>query len=237
MRRGGADRLGGAAPRSLALAPPAGAHAVAPQLLQPVDVLLLGRVAAVPGPSKIAGRPSKRGSERKAAQPRAPSSPSPGGAWRSRFEPSGVFESFTCRQRTRLGAHHLLAVVDHRGRACPRCGCRSRDASMWQESRHSAQPLVAAGQLDQLGQLLEGAAERVAGARGVLEQQVAARRTRRAPRAAPRRPAAAPPRAARPWSSRGGAPRRRRRSRRPAGARGRARRATCGAGRCPSRRS
>ncbi len=29
-----------------------------------------------------------------AAQPRAPSSPSPGGAWRSRLEPSGVCESF-----------------------------------------------------------------------------------------------------------------------------------------------
>ena len=37
-----------------------------------------------------------------------------------------------------------------------------------------ADPLVAAGQVDQLAQLLERAAERVAGAGGVLEQQAAA---------------------------------------------------------------
>ena len=54
-----------------------------------------------PGPSKSAGSFSKRGSERKAAQPRGPISPSPGGAWRSRFEPRAASESFTCRHLSR----------------------------------------------------------------------------------------------------------------------------------------
>ena len=42
-----------------------------------------------PGVSRVAGRPSKRGSERKADRPLLPISPLPILAWRSRLEPSG----------------------------------------------------------------------------------------------------------------------------------------------------
>src|SRR5680860_1306151 len=62
----------------------------------------VGALPSMPGPSKIAGSSSKRGSDRNAPQPRVPISPSPSGAWRSRLEPIGVMESFTCRQRRRL---------------------------------------------------------------------------------------------------------------------------------------
>ena len=68
---------------------------------------------AFPGPSNSTGSFSKRGSDRNAAQPRAPISPSPGGAWRSRLEPSGVCESFMCRQRRRRLPTILSAVVEH----------------------------------------------------------------------------------------------------------------------------
>ena len=117
------------------------------------------------------------------------------------------------------------AVVDHLARACRPCGCRSRWPAGGSESRQTPIRLSPPRQLDQVAQLVEGAAERVAGAGGVLEQQAAASRTRRAPRGTPRRRARAPRRAARRRSSRDGSPRRRRRSRRPSAARGSARRA------------
>jgi len=60
-----------------------------------------GPLPSRPGVSSTAGRPSKRGSERNAAMPSRPSSPSPRLACRSRLEPRPVWESFTCRQRRR----------------------------------------------------------------------------------------------------------------------------------------
>ena len=95
-----------------------------------------GRVAVEPGPSKRAGSSSKRGSDRKAAQPRAPSSPSPGDAWRSRFEPSGVFESFTCRQRRR----RMPTVFSKSSTTSPSLSAVVMSkplANMWQESRQT----------------------------------------------------------------------------------------------------
>ena len=89
----------------------------------------------------------------------------------------------------RLGVVHVqaaqpaLARRSARSRRSPRSSpsaVRTSNplASRWQESRHSPSRLCAAGQLDQLAQLLEGAAERVARARGVLEQQRARVRLR-----------------------------------------------------------
>ena len=53
------------------------------------------------GPRRRTARPSNRGSDRNAAQPSAPSSPSPRAAWRSTLEPSSVFESLTCSEPSR----------------------------------------------------------------------------------------------------------------------------------------
>ena len=65
-----------------------------------------------PGVSRVAGRPSKRGSERKAARPCLPISPLPMLAWRSRQEPSGAAASLTWRQREALEADLGVGFVD-----------------------------------------------------------------------------------------------------------------------------
>src|SRR3954453_4195062 len=51
---------------------------------------LPGAWPSTPGPSNSTGSFSKRGSDRNAAQPRAPSSPSPGGPGGSRVDPGGA---------------------------------------------------------------------------------------------------------------------------------------------------
>ena len=61
----------------------------------------VGPLCFGPGVSSTSGRPSKRGSERNAAQPSSPSSPAPTFAWRSTFEPSGVCESLRCSEPRR----------------------------------------------------------------------------------------------------------------------------------------
>ena len=89
---------------------------------------------ALPGPSKRTGSCSKRGSDRNAAQPRAPISPSPGGAWRSRFEPSFVCESFMWRLRRR----DLPTVRSPRSSTSVSLSAVVMSnplANMWQESR------------------------------------------------------------------------------------------------------
>ena len=66
------------------------------------------RLPRAPGPSRFSpgvssthGSFCRPGADRNAAQPSSPSSPSPRLAWRSRFEPSGVWESLRCSERTR----------------------------------------------------------------------------------------------------------------------------------------
>ena len=90
-----------------------------------------------PGVSRTHGRPSKRGSERNTAQP-------------SRAELAlaevGVAVAVGAERRLRVvevqraepvEADDRVAVVEHRRRAPRRCGCRSREASRWQESRQT----------------------------------------------------------------------------------------------------
>ena len=76
---------------------------------------------SAPGVSISVGRLSKRGSERNTASPRSPISPSPRFAWRSRLPPSGIFESLTCRQRSRssptLASNSSSTVVERLGGA------------------------------------------------------------------------------------------------------------------------
>ena len=92
-----------------------------------LHVLLLGRLAghARALEDRRQALEARLGEERRAAG-RRPARPSPSGAWRSRFEPSGVFESFTCRQRTPLEAHDLARSRRSPRSARRRCGCRSR---------------------------------------------------------------------------------------------------------------
>ena len=66
-----------------------------------LDFLAVGAPFLGPGVSRVAGRPSKRGSERKAARPCLPISPLPTLAWRSRQEPRGAAASLTWTQRRR----------------------------------------------------------------------------------------------------------------------------------------
>ena len=71
--------------------------------ISPANAMSSGMIPlpSIPGPSRIAGIPSNRGSERNAAQPSRPRWPSPGGAWRSTLEPSGVAESLKCSEARR----------------------------------------------------------------------------------------------------------------------------------------
>ena len=102
--------------------------------------------------------------------PLRPISPSPRLAWRSRLEPSGVAESLTCREPSRSSpttrSNSSRTSREARGGADVVAG-REQVAGV----QADAEPLVAAGGVDQPRQLLERAAERAARAGGVLEVQ------------------------------------------------------------------
>ena len=66
------------------------------------------------------------GAERNAAQPCSPSSPRPMFAWRSRLEPSGVWESLRCSERIRPRPSSRRRLAQHRAHALRGCGCHSR---------------------------------------------------------------------------------------------------------------
>ena len=123
-----------------------------------------------PGPSKITGRPSKRGSERNAIMPSTPISPSPRLTWRSRFEPSSVIESLTCsacrRSQPTTRSNSSITFAERLARA--HVVARGEQVAGVQAD---AEPLLAARQLEQRRELLERAAQRPARARGVLQQQ------------------------------------------------------------------
>ena len=107
---------------------------------------------------------SNRGSERNAAQPVSPSSPSPMIAWRSRLEPSGghrvVDVQRAAADRTADDPVELVDRLVER----PRSGRRSptRTGGRSPGTRRAAS---AAGRLQQRRELLERAPERAAGAR------------------------------------------------------------------------
>ena len=189
-----------------------------------------------PGVSSTHGRPSNWGAARKAAQPPEPSSPSPMLAWRSRLLPSGVCESLRCRQPSRSRPTRCSNSAHHRVDARPRADVIAGRQQVAGVQAH-AEALLAAGGLDQLGELLEAAPERPAGAGRVLQVQrtVLALGQRLADRA--RRPLDRACRRPRSWPSPGAAPRRRRRSRRPSAASRSATAAICGACRGPRWRS
>ena len=187
-----------------------------------------GRALLVgPGVSSSAGRPSKRGSERNVAHARARRS-RPRRRWRG-----GRGWSRAGRRVVDVQAAQPVEA-DHRGRARrrpPSSAVGRRDVVAGREQvagvEADAEALAAAGGLDQLGQLVEVAAERARSAGGVLEQQRAALASRRAPRAIELagRVATASSSGV-PLRDPGGGRRRRRRSRRRPAARGSARPAT-----------
>ena len=125
-----------------------------------------------PGPSKRAGSFSKAGSDRKAAQPaRADLA----------LARHGVAVAVRAERCLRVvhvqaaqaaDADGLLEVLDHLADLLRRRDVEAGREHVARVEAH-AEALVAAGQVDQLAQLLEGAADRVAGAGGVLEQQAA----------------------------------------------------------------
>ena len=89
-----------------------------------------------PGVSSTQGRSANAGAARNAARPSLPISPCPMFAWRSRFEPIGVCESFRCSDRTRprpsLRVHSLSSASSRQ--ACRthtrrRTDDRSRDTA------------------------------------------------------------------------------------------------------------
>ena len=119
--------------------------------------------------STIAGSPAKAGWPRKTARP-SPISPLPTSSWRSRFEPSGVCESFTWRTRSRSSpmraSRSSSGIVEH-------AGIGHVDPGRPPVARVDADP-EARMPVDRVGEHLElgdRAADRSAGARGVLQAQ------------------------------------------------------------------
>ena len=173
---------------------------------------------ANPGPSKKLGSPSKRGSERKPHSPACPARPVPSGAWRSTFDPSFVLESFTCRQRRRSRP----TTESQSSITCARpVGGSHVEAAGQQVAgvQADAQPLLAAPQLDQLGQLLEAPARAWRRCRRCPPGAARSPRFRPEPHGGPSRSASSPVPCRPSAPSPRGAPRRPRRWRRPCAAR------------------
>ena len=134
-----------------------------------------------PGVSSTQGRPSNWGAARKAAQPPEPSSPSPTLAWRSRLLPRGVIESLRCRQPSRSRPTRCSNSAITASTPAARADVIPRRQQVAGVQAH-AEALLAAGGLDQAGELLEAAPERPAGAGGVLQVAAGSPRSRPAPR-------------------------------------------------------
>ena len=96
-------------------------------------------------------------------------------AWRSRQEPSGAAASLTWRQPQALEADLGVGFVDDRGQVLLVGDVVALDEEV-AGVEAEAEALAAAGQLDQLGGLVEVAAEQAFVAGGLLEQERAASR-------------------------------------------------------------
>ena len=120
--------------------------------------------------SSTQGRSSNRGSERNAAQPSRPRWPSPGSAWRSTLEPSGVCGVVEVQRPEAVQPDDGVELVDHAAQPLRGPHVVARGEQVAGVQAH-AEPLVAARQLDQRRELLERAPERPPGAGGVLEVQ------------------------------------------------------------------
>ena len=170
------------------------------------DLLRRRALPVGPGVSRTHGQPVEaRLATGRRRSPRRPSSPSPTSAWRSRLEPRPSGESLRCSEPRRS-----RPTLRRRTRRAPRsgprrCGCRSPRRTGGTSPGTRPRRVVAAGRLDQRGQLVERAPERAAGARGVLEVQRAAlalgQRLARSPRPRARSPAPTSPVFAEPGCS------------------------------------
>ncbi len=138
-----------------------------------LDFLAPGPSRFSPGVSSTQGSRCRPGAARNALQPFSPSSPAPTLAWRSRLEPSGVWESLRCSERTRPLPSAARAATQRRAHALRAANVIAGGEQMAGVQAYS-EPLLPAGLVDQRGELLEGAPERAAGAGGVLEVQLTA---------------------------------------------------------------
>ena len=169
-----------------------------------------------PGVSISAGSSSNRGSERNGRSPLRPSSPSPEvrvpvavGAQRN----LGVVDVQAAQP---VEAHLGVEVVHHLGERLDRADLEPRGQQV-AAVEAGAQALAASGGVDQLGKLVEVAAQRALRSSGVLEQQRRALRACRAPRGWPcRRASSKAPEALPCAPRRAGQPRQRRFHRRSA---------------------
>ena len=89
------------------------------------------------GPRTRTGGPRSAARTGTRRSPSAPISPSPRFAWRSRLEPSGVCRVVDVQRAEPVEPDDAVELVEHRGERLRASGCRSRDASRWQESRHT----------------------------------------------------------------------------------------------------
>ena len=151
------------------------------QLAHPVDVRLRGRLAlhardprTAPAASRSAAPTGRRRSRAGRARRRRAGR---GGRGSSRAGPAS---------RSRAGSAAAACPTSFTQRSITSASLSAVRmskplASRWQESRQTPMPLVAAGQVDQVAQLREGAPERVAGARRCSPAAAGTSRTRRAP--------------------------------------------------------
>ena len=158
--------------------------------------LLSGPFLFGPGVSRVAGRPSKRGSERKAARPLLAhlALADVGVAVAAGAERGGGVVDVDGAEA--LEADLRVGFVEDRAEV----GLVGDVVALDEEVagvEAEAEALAAAGQLDQLGGLVEVAAEQAFVAGGLLEQQRAASRSPSAPRRSPSRPVSSRVRAAR----------------------------------------
>ena len=89
---------------------------------------------------------------------------------RSRFEPSGAFESFTCRQRSRSRPNEESSSSTQPVELGPVGDVVARHVEVARVEA-DAEPRVPVERLVERRQLVDGAADRAAGAGGVLHQE------------------------------------------------------------------
>ena len=119
--------------------------------------------------SVIAGRPANAGWPRNVASP-SPMRPWPTSSCRSRFEPSGVWESFTCSTRSRSSPIRRSRSASASSRASA-SATSTPDAHQWHESRQRPSRgwrSTASARARELG---DRATDRPARAGGVLHAQ------------------------------------------------------------------
>jgi len=131
-----------------------------------------GSLPSTPGPSKNAGRSSKRGSDRNAEQPSSPSSPSPGGACLA-VGPERRLRVVHVDAGEPLDPEPRHVLVDHLGETVVVADVEPAGQHVARVEA-DADALVPTGAVHDVVQLGERAPDRAARASGVLEQEPAA---------------------------------------------------------------